>query len=52
MRNYNIGSFNTNDLDETRSQIQFVIEVPDLFVLADIIKRLERLSGIDSVKRA
>lgn len=48
---YNIGSVNTHDLDETRSQVEFVIEVPDLFALADIIKRLDRLPGIESVKR-
>lgn len=50
-RNYNIGSVNTHDLDENRSQVEFVIEVPDLFALADIIKRLDRLPGIESVKR-
>ena len=50
-RNYNIGSVNTHDLDESRSQVEFVIEVPDLFALADIIKRLDRLPGIESVKR-
>ncbi len=50
-RNYNIGSVNTHDIDETRSQVEFVIEVPDLFALADIIKSLDRLPGIESVKR-
>jgi GTP pyrophosphokinase len=50
-RNYRIGSVNTHDIDETRAQIEFVIEVPDLFALADIIKRLELLPGIESVKR-
>jgi len=49
--NYNIGSVNTHDIDESRSQVEFVIEVPDLFALADIIKRLDRLPGIESVKR-
>ncbi len=49
--NFNIGSVNTSDLNDTHSQVEFVIEVPDLFALADIIKRLERLPGIDSVKR-
>lgn len=50
-RNYNIGSVNTKDIDETHSQIEFIIEVPDLFALADTIKQLERLPGIVSVKR-
>ena len=49
---FNIGSVMTRDLSDTRSEVSFVIEVPDLFALADIIKRLERVSGVESVRRA
>jgi guanosine-3',5'-bis(diphosphate) 3'-pyrophosphohydrolase len=37
--------------DGMRAVVEFILEVPDLFVLADIMKKLEKLPGVTAVKR-
>lgn len=40
-----------NDPDTKQSHVEFVVEVTDLFVLAKLRQRLERLPGVEQVRR-
>ncbi len=51
-RYLNIGHIKSEPTDSPdQACVSFVIEVPDLFVLADVMRHLEQLPGIFSVKR-
>jgi (p)ppGpp synthase/HD superfamily hydrolase len=51
-RGHNIGSMATHDNEDgTEAEVSFVVEVPDLFVLADLIHQLERLPSVSDVRR-
>ncbi len=51
-RHLNIGGLSSSPgTSDTNATIQFSVEVPDLFVLADAMKRLEQVKGVLSVKR-
>jgi GTP pyrophosphokinase len=50
----NIGQISSRPLDSEnglQTEIKFSVEVPDLFMLADIMRRIEKLPGIISVER-
>jgi (p)ppGpp synthase/HD superfamily hydrolase len=48
----NIGGVSSSPgSDSTEATVHFTVEVPDLFVLADVMKRLEAVKGVTSVKR-
>ncbi len=51
-RRLNIGSMVTTDSEDGgESQITFVVEVPDLFVLSALMKQLGRLPAVTAVQR-
>lgn len=51
-RGLNIGHIASRPLDKPlQTEIGFSVEVPDLFVLADIMRQIEKLPGVISVER-
>lgn len=50
-RNINLGDMKTARRPDGQTRLTFEIEVKDLFLLAEIIKQLERIREVTSVKR-
>ncbi len=48
----NIGGITSSSgLESGPSRVEFTVEVPDLFILASLVSKLERIKGVISVKR-